>query len=172
MGTMKRPGKENPDGRENQVVYADPAQDAPGFVTFGLLAGGAPGPYRVSFDLRAEPVEQAAPVARIYVSTDAMRNILASRELYPADFASGETHHLQVLEFALDRYLDLEAQIYYTGRSKLWVRSVEFRRIGGPPMASSEWFAGIMSVLAMVVGVIPPAGSHRRSPKGSASCQP
>ena len=164
--------EEDPDGRENLVVYADPAQDAPGFVTFGLLAGGAPGPYRVSFDLRAEPVEQAAPVARIYVSTDAMRNILASRELYPADFASGETHHLQVLEFALDRYLDLEAQIYYSGQSKLWVRSVEFRRLGGPPMASSEWFAGIMSVLAMAVGFIPPAGSRRRSPKGSAACQP
>ncbi len=147
-------------GDGGQVVYAQPSEDEPGFLSWGLWSGAMPGNYRVRFELKTQAVPGDAVLAGISVVTDGMAINIASRDLYASDFAQDGEYAFYTLEFPVTIPIVPEALVYYTGKAPLWVRSITFEQVSLKTPSLGYWPAAVLSLAAILIGAAP--GLSRR----------
>jgi hypothetical protein len=111
-------------GTSDQVVLADPQADEPGFVITRPTRAFQTGSYAATFALRSGDAAPTTIVAHIDVVSHEDRGVLAGRDLYAHEFPSGSEPGTFSLTFFTRDTWAIEARVYFTGQSRLWVRSI------------------------------------------------
>lgn len=139
---------------EARVIYATPDRDQPEFIAYALRSGAYTGYYRLHYELKFAPTQTTEPLVRLMASTDNFATILATQDLYAADVSFAEDYQQYPLTFMVEGYKELEAQVYYTGQSDLWVHSVTFERISPAMELSGPVLKTIYAIIAIALGLV------------------
>jgi hypothetical protein len=115
------PAEEHGYHRDGETISARPGQQ-PGYLVYGPYRRYAPGPLRVTFQLRGEPTDRKGPAARIEIYDPETREMLSSREVSPSELGP------QVKEYEVSTHLarerELEFRVYWYGAEPLSVNEI------------------------------------------------
>ena len=101
------------------VVFADRETDPPGLLNFGPYRSYPAGRYAAVFRLRTADNSSGEPVARLEVSAQNGRMLLAAREIQGRDFTTPDRYQDFPLLFTQERPQKLEFKTYFYSKADL-----------------------------------------------------
>ena len=106
------------------MVFADRETDPPGLLNFGPYRAYPAGRYAAVFRLKTADNSLGEAVARLEVSTQNGRVLLAAREINGLDFTTPGKYQDFALLFTQERPQKLEFKTYFLKKASLWLDNI------------------------------------------------